>query len=149
MYQSTLYGFTLRAQIMIADIAATTATCRGIAVGALVVVINIAAGTTARLCVAPRTQIMITDVPATAATFLGIAVGALVAVINVAAGTTARLGVAPRTQIVIIDVPATAAALPGIAIGALVMIINIAATGKRVASEHQHHPKNQFHFTLP
>jgi hypothetical protein len=43
VYQSALHGFTLFAQIMIADIPTTTAACSGIAVGALIVVINVAA----------------------------------------------------------------------------------------------------------
>jgi hypothetical protein len=72
---------------MIVDIPATTAAGRGIAVGALVTVINVAAGTATRLRVAPRTQVMIIDVAATAAALLGIAIGALVMIIDVAART--------------------------------------------------------------
>ena len=134
---------------MIVDIPATTAAGGGIAVGALVMVINVAAGTAARLRVASRTQVMIVDVAATAAALLGIAIGSLVMIINVAAGTASQLCVTRRAQVVTIDVSATAAALPGIAISALVMIIDVATTGKGVAAEHQYHRKNQFHFTLP
>lgn len=131
---------------MIVDIPATTAAGGGIAVGALVMVINVAAGTATRLRVASRTQVMIIDVAATATALLGIAIRPLVMIINVAARTASQLCVTRRTQIVIIDVSATAAAFPGIAISALVMIIDVATTGKGVTAEHQYHRKNQFHF---
>ncbi|UFQ02463.1 hypothetical protein KJY40_12475 [Pseudomonas fitomaticsae] len=136
---STFHGLTPRAQIMVVDIPATAAARGGIAVGTLVVVIDVAAGTATLLRVAPRTQVMIIDVAATAAALFGIAIGALVMVVNVAAGTAALLRVTRRPQIVIIDVAATAAALPCIAIGTLIVVINVAATGKAVAAEHQQH----------
>ncbi len=136
---SAFHRLTPRAQIMVVDIPATTAARRGIAVGTLVVVIDIAAGTATLLCVAPCTQVMIIDVAATAAARFGVAVGALVMVVNVAAGTAAHLRITRRPQIVIIDVAATAAALPCIAIGTLIVVINVAATGKAIAAQHQQH----------
>jgi hypothetical protein len=134
---------------MIVDIPAATVAGRGIAVGALVMVVNVATGTVTRLRVATRTQVMIIDIAATAAVLLGIAIGALVMIIDIAARTAFQLRVTRRTQIVIIDIAAAAAAFPGIAIGTLVMIINVAATGKGVTAKHQYHRKNHFHFILP
>lgn len=82
---------------MVVDIPATAAARCGIAVGALVVVIDVAAGTATLLRIAPRTQVMIIDVAATAAALFGVAVGALVMVVNVAAGTAPHFRVTRRS----------------------------------------------------
>lgn len=79
---------------MVVDIPATAAARGGIAVGALVVVVDVAAGTATLLRVTPRTQVMVIDVAATAAALFGVAVGALVMVVDVSAGTAALLRVA-------------------------------------------------------
>jgi len=136
---STFHGFAPGAQVMVANISATAAAGRGIAISSLIMVIDVPARTAALLRVAPRTQVVIIDIAATAAALFGVAVGALVMVVDIAAGTAANLRVTRRPQIVIIDIAATAAALPGIAIGPLIVVIDVAATGERVAAEHQQH----------
>lgn len=83
--RSALHGLTPRTQIMVVDISATAAARCGIAVGALVVVVNVAAGTAAHLRVTRCPQIVIIDIAATAAALPCIAIGTLIVVINVAA----------------------------------------------------------------
>lgn len=134
---------------MVADIAAAPITLHGLAISALVMITNVAAGAVAIFCITALTQIMIIDIAATAAALPGIAISALVVISNVATGAIAIFRIAALTQIMIINVAATATTLPCIAIGTLVMVINIAATGKSVTAEHQQHRKNQFHLTLP
>jgi hypothetical protein len=70
---------------MIIDVATTAAALLGIAIGALVMITDVFAGTAPLLRITCRTQIVIIDVAATAATLPSIAIGALVMIINIAA----------------------------------------------------------------